>query len=348
MNDYFSDKLKLVSLIAIIIVFYIHADFPEQVYQTMTVPVIVRKCIAGVFGPCANPLFFAISGYLFFFNVKDMGEVFYKMRKRVKSLLIPFLIAAPVFPLFFVLVEQIPGASTYISNLLFADKFRTMPVSEIIVSLFYDAGDGYPWAFHLWFLRDLITIVLIAPVIYFFRRFLSYVGIVVVLILSYNFPNVLFLYPLYWFLFGSFFLYKLNKLSKWSIYSLLLIFACMVVYRQICLGTEMSYIYNITERTIGVVALWCLYDQIIPNHFRLQNYRWLASVCSFTFFLYVYHEPFFNILVRIIPMIAGVNQFGYTLSYLISPPIFAVIMIIVGSFMRKYIPKFYTVIAGGR
>ena len=43
MTTRFSEKLKVVSFMAILAVFYLHATFPEEVNTTMRIPVLVRR-----------------------------------------------------------------------------------------------------------------------------------------------------------------------------------------------------------------------------------------------------------------------------------------------------------------
>ena len=68
MTQYLSDKFKVLSLISIILVLYIHSgfhDYPNEI-QGMIFNANLQNFISGMIGRCAVPLFYAISGYLFF------------------------------------------------------------------------------------------------------------------------------------------------------------------------------------------------------------------------------------------------------------------------------------------
>ena len=136
MTTRFSEKLKVVSFMAILAVFYLHATFPEEVNTTMRIPVLVRQCIADVFGHCAVPMFYAISGYLFFRGISQFHQVFDKMKKRVFTLLVPFVIAALLFTLLYVVIEP--------------TRFAGKSIWAILYAIFYDAGTRMPLAYHLW------------------------------------------------------------------------------------------------------------------------------------------------------------------------------------------------------
>lgn len=65
MTQYLSDKFKVLSLISIILVLYIHSgfhDYPNEI-QGMVFNANLQSFISGMIGRCAVPLFYAISGY---------------------------------------------------------------------------------------------------------------------------------------------------------------------------------------------------------------------------------------------------------------------------------------------
>jgi hypothetical protein len=91
-----------------------------------------------------------------------------------------------------------------------------------------------------------------------------------------------------------------------------------------------------------------MYDVIVSPSFSLSNHPLVARVCSFTFFIYLFHAAPLNILKKIILLILGKNETGYLVCYLTSPWIFIFIAVIIGLKMKKYIPKFYNMALGGR
>ena len=331
MTTRFSEKLKVVSFMAILAVFYLHATFPEEVYATMRFPVLVRQCIADVFGHCAVPMFYAISGYLFFRGVEKISQVWQKMQKRVRTLLVPFVIAALLFPLPLVLMgRDLPAHSFW----------------GILVALFYDAGNLMPWAYHLWFLRDLIILVTLSPVLYYLRHWTGYWSILICIVLYWLSPYTLFLYAAIWFLGGSLLLDKYERLPRWALWVTIPLFLLLILYR-LNFGRAWMYL-NVAEIALGITSLWGLYDVIVPKNFRLKNVPWLAFACQFTFFLYLYHEPLFHLIVKAIPQILGANAFGYTMSFLLSPLIFLPIGIAIGYLLMRLMPSVYHLLTGGR
>ena len=123
MTQYLSDKFKVLSLISIILVLYIHSgfhDYPNEI-QGMIFNANLQNFISGMIGRCAVPLFYAISGYLFFTGLyggrnANYQKLWFKIKKRGKTLLVPYIIAC-LFPVVFNLaLEFIPGIEQFVNN----------------------------------------------------------------------------------------------------------------------------------------------------------------------------------------------------------------------------------------
>ena len=332
MTTWFSEKLKVVSFMAILAVLYLHASFPEEVTATMRIPTLVRHCIAETFGHCAVPMFYAISGYLFFRGISQLGQVIEKMKKRVKTVFVPFIIAALFFGALYWIVEPA--------------RFTNKSLWAILYAIFYDAGNYMPMGYHLWFLRDLIIVVMLSPVLYYLRKYLGLWSLAILIPLYWQFPYTLFTYAAIWFMAGSLLLDKLERIPRWAVFGLLGVFILAVIFR-LNFGRAWKYI-NILEISAGITSLWCLYDIIVPKDFRLKSKPALALACQFTFFVYLYHEPLFHGLLKVFPLLLGHNWIGYTLSFLLSPLLFLPIGVGIGYALRKYLPGLYRLLIGGR
>lgn len=202
MTQYLSDKLRVLSLISIILVLYIHSGFHADEIEGMVMNDRVQEFVSGMMGRCAVPLFYVISGYLFFLKVPEgMKSIYGKMRKRVGTLVVPYIIGCLFFVGFGVLMAVLPGVSKYMNSSLMPLFFK--PIGEILRSIFYDAGNGTPCAFQLWFLRDLILIVATSPLWYLCLKHLKWGFVAVVFVLTYfDVPHVPF-YSLFWFVLGG-------------------------------------------------------------------------------------------------------------------------------------------------
>lgn len=103
-TPYVSDKLKVLSFASIILVLYIHSgyhDLPNEI-QGMPFNHTLQAVIGGRLGQLAVPLFFMISGYLYFRNISLVRDCLPKMRRRAATLLVPFIIAYLLSPWVFI------------------------------------------------------------------------------------------------------------------------------------------------------------------------------------------------------------------------------------------------------
>lgn len=350
MTQYLSDKLRILSLISIIFVLYIHSGFHADEIKGMLMNDRVQEFISGMMGRCAVPLFYVISGYLFFLKVPEgMKSIYGKMRKRVGTLVVPYIIGCLFFVGFGVLMAVLPGVSKYMNSSVM--PLFSKPIGEILRSIFYDAGNGSPCAFQLWFLRDLILIVATSPLWYLCLKYLKWGFVAVVFVLTYfDVPHVPF-YSLFWFVLGG----QLNKAKiemggvsgriKVAIFGLFLIISIVQLLSPDMLEWNLLRIPIIM---LGIIGIWGLYDAFVENKFCLSNHKWLGIACQFTFFIYLFHEPTLNIVRKLIVVVLGKNELGYLTSYLVSPWIFTVCTVFAGLLFRKYLPRVYDVCTGGR
>lgn len=202
MTQFLSDKLRVLSLISILFVLYIHSGFHSNEIEGMIWNYRCQEFISGMLGRCAVPLFYVISGYLFFLKVSDgMKSIYAKIQKRMRTLLVPYIIGCLFFVLFGVIIAITPGISRYVNGSVM--PLFNEPLHQIICSIFYDSGSGTPCAFQLWFLRDLILIVATSPIWYLLLKHLRWIFVITSFGLTYiQLPFVPF-FALFWFLLGG-------------------------------------------------------------------------------------------------------------------------------------------------
>lgn len=139
--------------------------------------VICRICV---------PLFFAISGYLFFLNINkfDLNTYTAKLRRRVNTLLLPYLLWNLIGFLLILLYRTPPLRAFWpgLSKLnidfnYFIDCFWRQ---GLINYSFFDNG-GMPIDYPLWFIRNLIILCLLSPLIYIAVRksWLPLIGLII-------------------------------------------------------------------------------------------------------------------------------------------------------------------------
>ena len=170
-------------LIAMIVLFHLYP--PEQSIET---PYTSYNAVATFFSAhgvarLAVPAFFLISGYFFFYHLKEWNKTVYaeKLRKRVSTLLIPYLLWNGIPILGIILVRLLIGMNSGDS----LNSIKEFGDSVGWLRAFWDSGitKGHPFDVPLWYVRDLMVCCVCSPVIFFLVRRLRLIFIIVLGIL---------------------------------------------------------------------------------------------------------------------------------------------------------------------
>lgn len=99
----------------------------------------------------AVPIFFFISGYLFYRNVNEMNDIYRKIKRRLKSVVIPFLAWSTIYYLFYAIASNIFSLNVKVD----------ISISGIIKGIVF-----YEYVFPMWFMFMLIIFIMMAPLIF--------------------------------------------------------------------------------------------------------------------------------------------------------------------------------------
>lgn len=293
----------------------------------------------------AVPLFFFISGFLFFYQseVFSLSVYLHKLRKRVNSILVPYLFWNLATILLFFFTQSFISSLTSGANKLIRDYSFSDWIAAVTI---------FPINYQFWFLRDLMIVILLSPLVYLIVRYFRWVGILILGILWYlgwwftlpGFSIVAF----FFFSFGAYFsLWRCNFVTLLKPYLLLSIVAYFILsFVCVCYRKQawISFIYPL-DILIGIVFAISL------STYFLERGKW--SVSSFlvgaTFFVYSFHTMPLALIQKIsIKYFPNLND-GILLSIYLLNTVF-VILIGLGIYylFRKWFPYFLNVITGGR
>ena len=132
-------------------------DYPSQI--DFGIEFAIQWFLSEIVARVAVPLFFAISGYLFY-SSRDIKTVSEKWIQRAHTLLWPYLLWNGLLVAVQTIDQTIPGASS-----LFSEPAKK--ASDIDLARLADFFLGFDQGLAngpLWFLRDLITLSILAPV----------------------------------------------------------------------------------------------------------------------------------------------------------------------------------------
>lgn len=301
------------------------------------------------------PLFFFISGFLFFYNVEfDITVYKRKLKNRLHSLIVPYLIWNFVGFLI-LLVELHPIFSSYfpllkdyrVDIISFLSYFW---VSDLPISM---SGPANPINTPLWFLRDLIVLISFSPFIYWIIRRLRIVSILVLGVIWFlglgeivGFPGLchqsIFFFPL-----GAY--YSIRRINfveqaykmKWIpyVYLFLAISDCATVGE---LHNVYIHKFGILVGMIAVVNL----VSIMIKRGTIHTNRYISDA---SFFIYALHNLFMGKVSKLLFMIIpSQSPVIVLLNYFLIPFVTILICFYLYKNLNRYLPSFAKVVTGGR
>lgn len=159
------DLAKIILTVGIVLM---HASLPDRFDQGYKTFDIVGKGIIDITAICV-PLFFVLSGYLFFRGVERKPKAVWfgnKLKRRFTSLLIPYLIANCVAWCIFAAATK--WAPSMLSGFL-GDNWKD-PLFVLWKG---------PVNLSLWFIRELIVVCLLTPLIWLLVRYTWGIAVIV-------------------------------------------------------------------------------------------------------------------------------------------------------------------------
>lgn len=323
--------------ILIVMVVYIHSTYLEA-KAFKTADFIQEFFGSGIFS-VANCLFFSISGYLFAKGISNISDVWNKQKKRFRTLILPYLLWNLIFILWYVLLEFTPGVNQFNNSNGMILKMFSQPLPDILFDLF-----AKPAAFQLWFLRDLICMLLFTPILWWIAK-KSWLVAFILAIASVS------VYP--WLIY--FWCGVIIGANNWDLQNYpknrVLIFSSCVIFLghaavRAVYKTDIPYL-NMLINVVGLYVVWSLYDIFSKGKCAADKGLW-KFLCGFSFFIYCFHEPAFNIIKKLTLQVFGISEPTLIIFYFINPWIMIFMAVLIARLLAKYTPAVYRVLTGGR
>ena len=302
-------------------------------------------------GQFAVPLFFIISGFLFFRNVYTVRDSMMKLQRRIETLLMPFIWWNIIYYCIHLLIK---------------------PGSAMNLGLMLDAAFNYTYNPAFWFMYQLILLCVISPILVFiesknkFFRVVIFIVLSMLIIFSIDIPYLNEDAMIYYYagmLLSRFynenkikFISRRNFLITLALSILIYMFNRLMLRAAFVDGRFMgAFIFSIVMvRLIFAFVIFYFIDII----FSYKNiYKFMGN----TFFLYAIHYAIVKAMIivmkyfmyKFIPSnISIFNIDVYTLIeciiFIISPIVCVIINYYLSAFLIKKIPKVYNALTGNR
>lgn len=355
-----STRIKNLSFLLIIQVVFIHAYRPTwnvNPHGFDKFNYFIQYLISQEICRSAVPLFFIISGYLFFIGYKATAKwLFEKWQRRISSLMVPYLLWSLIGIVSFFVMQSIPSTTHFFTHKLLKDY----TLFDFLKTLLWQ-----PVPYQLWFIRYLFLYILLAPVMYFVcQKFYSVLVLVVVTALLLIFPVLVHYHFIEWFsygavlyymgfyLLGNFLSINNNKIrltplstSEQAIFFLIWLTLCFTeTYLKIALHLTMFGLHDLTI-FIGIYCMWILAD----STGKCLNKMNFSILSSYAFFVFAAHEPLLTILIKCGNyLVRGQSSLVYLILYFLCPIITIMTSISAAILLSRHFPKIYMRLTGYR
>ncbi len=337
---------------------------PDWYYYIITFfsDVLPRLCV---------PMFFFFSGFLFFYHTDFNTNVYKKkIRSRIKTLLVPYLLWN-VIAIVLNFVYKLPFLSSVFPNASHIDFsvarfFNTFFANNnnrgIFVSPITDPLDNigsnyYPIDFPLWFVRDLMVMVLISPIIYWFIKrtgkwFLIAMGGVYYFYQAAFMPHggwsVQLSQAVFFFSWGAFYsIMKTNFVSCLRSCKFAPFFYFPIALIDTI--TKETY-YNLFIHEAGIILGVISIIVVVSCFLEKTKFSIDKNLSNSSFFVFALHALFMNNLAKFLFVAIHIpdNPYALLILYFFVPLLTIVICYAIYMLSKKYIPSISDLLTGGR
>lgn len=331
----------------------------------------IVNTISQVWATIGVPLFYIFSGFLFFYR-KDFNCSIYKLKlkSRAKTLLIPFLLwntiaivwqlkfYLPVISSFYhpieIQVSIVRIINTFLCNIKNSGIFVGPPSTEPITGL-------YPIDVPLWYVRDLMVIILLSPIIYLAIKktkqwFISALGLFWLfssIILSkgssFHIYIGMLLTATFFFSWGAFYsIYKKNfvlcfRKVKYSP----IIYLPIAIADALTIGLEFNIFIHKIGILFGVVAAVVVVSLLLESNKVKVN----TILANSSFFVFALHTIFMGDFVRFLFTLFHIpvnNPYAILALYFFVPIFCVLVCLTLYLLLKRYFPKTCNLLTGGR
>jgi surface polysaccharide O-acyltransferase-like enzyme len=349
-------RLKLLRFPPIIGVMYIHAygtviHYPGGSFGTAdlnSLTNVIRILLSEGIARTAVPLFFLMSGYLFFATFHWSQQTYLaKILSRLRSLLIPFLFWNLAVLAFFALAQAVPATQPYFTGL--GKKIAEYGLFDYVNAVF--GLTGYPIAYHFWFIRDLMLLVLLAPALAAIVRFVPIPFFLAVYVCwvteswPVSMPGAV---GVFFFSAGALCGIREQSLFAFDRFSrvIYLIYAPLLIADVVWYEAWFNVYIHRTGLIFGVLAALCVTRQILGVPWLCKG---LVALGGASFFVYAAHEPLLGV-ARLLAFKYVPLDGAYTMLalYLGIPLLVTATLAGCHSILRMLCPRLLSLITGGR
>lgn len=364
-NSFTSHKFTFFSFLSMFLLVYVHGYNLHQTYlqpftivqEPVTFTAFFEYLTANGLFRFRIPMLFCISGYLF--ALGDSRSYKERIRKRSKTVLLPYFLWSAFGLLFTFVLQQFPVTAKAVADAAIDQFGDNRPYVQIGWKGMVDRWIFAPPSFQLWFLRVLFFYNLLYPVIL--------KAVVRIPAIWFSFAALLWLGTIgLFFIEGEGLLFfsvgiwlakkdvNIEQEFRW----LKVKWMAPVFISTSLLKTLLAF--EVQESAAAVITLMLLhkavvFSGIITAWFGLNKVvqwcmsrQWFVSLTGFSFIIYALHVPLINYLHHFLKPYFVHWQYYRLLDYLLLPVLVTGLIVSTGYLWRRLMPGFYRLMTGGR
>jgi fucose 4-O-acetylase-like acetyltransferase len=321
----------------------------SNIDEPLTITNFIEYFIANGLLRFRIPLLMLISGYLIAY--KQDASYLQLIKKKVKTLIVPYVLFSTITILLMALVEQL--FMTTNTDGLWGKKISTYSIHDFFYRIVIS-----PIPFQLWFLRILFLFIVGYPVIKYCLQKAPIPFLIVLFILRAVFNSDHYTLVFY-FAAGIYLqLQKINIDAKPTFFNtnlwLCIVLVLVTIKTLVAFGGK-PYFGKYTSFILEILHL----AHVIPSVFiawfgldKLVNYcmkqRWFVAIMGSSFFIFACHEPLMVMLIKPYVTLLGGGETAKLIAFFTLPIAMLILCISFDALVSKASPWFYNFLTGNR
>lgn len=342
--DFFWKKKTIVTYILSVLIFFIHISSFANYSEYPLWENVLRSIFSEILSPIAVPLFFIISGTLFF---RDYENSLYikKIRNRIKTLFVPYCLWNTL-SMVFIMVLTYSGLSRFFIG---REPFE-FTIENIVLGVFH-----YKFFLPFWFLFNLICFVLIAPIfnMVMYNKITGICAIVFVWILNIKgkglpesifFDNTSIIYYMVGVYIGKFYFNDfIKRQEKRNVVMGSIVYGVLTIayaYQRWNFG-ELPSKWESIYFSVWCLSAWIIFDIVVE---KLQNCHFMRH----SFWVFALHINVGAVMVKVLFFILPKEGVMAIVNYFLAVVITLFIIEMIATSIQKYLPQIYNLLSGER
>lgn len=344
-------RIQILRLIFCIMVIFIHS-YTEKVCLadgevTFDLPRWagwMEYMISQVICRCAVPGFFFLSAILLYKKDFSWSE---NLKRKVRTLLLPYLILNTFWIMFYYFVKQINVLRIFFGNQ--SNVIAQWGVYDWLNG--YLGMSGYPILYPLWFIRDLFFLNIIAKALKaMIDRFPKTWILMIAVFLIFNVQTHIFFLSsdaVIYFSLGYYVIkYDLHfkDLDKLNMALIGIVYAACIAGNCLTYRGRMHSLFSALANAAGMV-FFCRFSAYFIKC-RLKEK--LLEIAKYNFSIYLFHEMNLTMLIKIWFKVFPPTAFFQITAYFIIPFIIAACCLVLSKILERFTPVLYNILTGCR